>query len=811
MIMKRFTCNIKQSLRNIWTLLLVAMLVPAAANAAEDWKLQTGANFQGEGTKENPYLIQKAQDLASLAYEVSKGWSSHKDYEGMYFKQTKDIVLNDDVLNSFTIDAYGRVTFDDGVISKFKEWLPIGIYGRSTLGYESPYWFKGHYDGDGHSISGIYCYRGALPGTFTDTKTGYDNYLGLFGAVQGGSIKNLTLKDCIIRVSEIAPSSNEWRYIGSVVGKAVDEEISNCTVENTVICFDSDNDPTECSVGGVVGYCDLIGQYHGNYEISNCSFTGKINVFNGNAQCSPNVGGICGTVNASAAYLSAHNNPKLSHCIARGVIAYNYDNKVSVAEKAISAGGILGRFSRPSDVSYTGRFAEIYRSTNFINMELVSTSSDVYAGGLSGYMASGTQSANFGNISINKTGGSVNNVYAGGIGTFTSIDNCVNYGKVELGTTDYNASVNGHAYIGGLAVCGLGVAATSENPCKVTNSAVCSDLYRSDASKGQTDAICVFSNATDSKDNVYYYSEKKQPTLYAKAVEQSDKSVYRKYSTLLEQLNENARKSETGPNIWGQLDVATSTFYKYIMPLAKEAVPSVKLDENSDDLVNIIANNDYQLVSKVSITLLRGLKQGYWNTICLPFDMTADELTANFGSGVKLESIKSATIENGVLTIIFNSSEVLKAGMPYLIKPTAVNGDDNMYVIGSHPLDSRIYYPETKVGSGTVSMIGSYAKFKLEGNESSEQYFLQGDKFYHIVPSNPLTAKGFRCYFAVSKDITLNKAMVKHDDGSTTAISIVEVGTAADGSQKIYDLRGIEQSTTPKGIYIRNGKKFSMK
>ena len=79
------------------------------------------------------------------------------------------------------------------------------------------------------------------------------------------------------------------------------------------------------------------------------------------------------------------------------------------------------------------------------------------------------------------------------------------------------------------------------------------------------------------------------------------------------------------------------------------------------------------------------------------------------------------------------------------------------------------------------------------------------------MPSNPLTAKGFRCYFAVSKDITLNKAMVKHDDGSTTAISIVEVGTAADGSQKIYDLRGIEQSTTPKGIYIRNGKKFSMK
>lgn len=109
-------------------------------------------------------------------------------------------------------------------------------------------------------------------------------------------------------------------------------------------------------------------------------------------------------------------------------------------------------------------------------------------------------------------------------------------------------------------------------------------------------------------------------------------------------------------------------------------------------------------------------------------------------------------------------------------------------------------------------MVGNYDKITLAGNKQDyEEYFLQNDKFYHIVPSNPLTAKGFRCYFTVSKDIMVNKAMVRHDDNSTTAISVIEVGAAADGSKKIYDLQGIEYNGMPKGIYIKNGKKYCAK
>lgn len=106
--MNTITRNIMQSMKSVCTLLLVAVLIPASVNAADNWEYEKNANFEGKGTADNPYLIQNAQDLASLAYEVSKGTLTHNKYDGIYFKQTADIVLNDNVLKTATLDAYGR-------------------------------------------------------------------------------------------------------------------------------------------------------------------------------------------------------------------------------------------------------------------------------------------------------------------------------------------------------------------------------------------------------------------------------------------------------------------------------------------------------------------------------------------------------------------------------------------------------------------------------------------------------------------------------------------------------------------------------
>lgn len=800
------------SLKAVCTLLIVLLLAPVSASAADAWEYSATKFSGGTGTQSDPYLIKTAQDLASLTYQTSNSRLSYKDFDGVYFVQTADIVLNDDVVKSAQVDAYGRANFSAPAFNTLKDWIPIGIYGAGA-GFlsESPYWFKGHYDGGGHSVSGIYSYRGDLDNTL-EAGNGYDNYLGLFGAVKGGSIKNLTVKDCLFRVCNVKAHSHAWRYIGAIAGKAEDEVISNCHVENTVICFEDDNTPQQTSVGGVVGYCNITDSYNDDYELTDCSFEGKINVYNDVKECSPSMGGICGTIVASDSYLNNQKNPVISNSIARGVIVYNYNNTTVPAETDVYAGGILGKFMNSS--STVGHYAQIYRCTNFVNTDVIATKSNVYAGGLSGYMARCEQSANFGNVVVNTHGGEVANVYAGGIGTFVSIDNCANYGTVTLGSVDtgYGTTVTGNAYLGTLAVCGLNSDAASTNPCHISNSTNCANVVCEGVTGTcHTDGVSVFSNASGTRENVYNFSA--THTTYASVVPWDAKAEYLKYDNL-SILNTNAKYNGAASDIWGQLNAPQSTFYKYIMPIAPSAVPSVQLDENDDNLLNIIENNNYDadLDNKVSVTLVRSMKSGMWNTICLPFSMTTDELKAAFGNDVKLESFNDVTVDaSGALTLNFVEATTLASGKPYLIKPSKVNLDSH-YVLGTYALSPSITKSTSIYVGGKVSMVGCLPKFTLKGAEAGyDEYFLQADKFYHIVPTNPISSKAFRCYFILSKSSTpLSLVKIQHANGAATAINVVKVGTTAQGNA-IYDLQGIQHQRMVKGLYIKGGKKYVVK
>ena len=62
-------------------------------------------------------------------------------------------------------------------------------------------------------------------------------------------------------------------------------------------------------------------------------------------------------------------------------------------------------------------------------------------------------------------------------------------------------------------------------------------------------------------------------------------------------------------------------------------------------------------------------KDGDWNTICLPFDVTVAGSPLD-GDGVTVKTLKGASLENGTLALTFTegSETELKAGVPYLIK-----------------------------------------------------------------------------------------------------------------------------------------------
>ena len=156
--------------------------------------------FESDG--ENTYKIKSKEDLRHLANYVNKG---HNDCSGLTFHQMQDI----------TCDA---------------SYVPIG---------NSSYGFKGTYDGQGNTVSGI-----------TVTRTGMtdaDRDIGLFGNVLHSSdTVHGTVKNVILTNSTFTG----FYYIGGIVGNCTGT-VQNCRVENTVTINSGTN--AAASFGGIVG------------------------------------------------------------------------------------------------------------------------------------------------------------------------------------------------------------------------------------------------------------------------------------------------------------------------------------------------------------------------------------------------------------------------------------------------------------------------------------------------------------------------------------------------------------------------------
>lgn len=121
------------------------------------------ANLQGEGTKENPYLIKTVADLQYLNSTLGSSQS-------FYYSLTNDLDLSGN-----------------------KIWIPIG--------YSTP--FSGVFDGNGHTIYGL---NSSLNAQFGAT--------GLFGYTQDAVIKNLTIADFIY-----VDSTNNPERVGNLIGR----------------------------------------------------------------------------------------------------------------------------------------------------------------------------------------------------------------------------------------------------------------------------------------------------------------------------------------------------------------------------------------------------------------------------------------------------------------------------------------------------------------------------------------------------------------------------------------------------------------
>lgn len=241
--------------------------------------------FVGEGTSENPYKISSATQLAKLAELFNK------------------IDFNEDNIN-YIYDKFYRITADID-LSRYnasntgfnggKGWVPISINMGNNI----------NIDGNKHKITGLYINDSSL------------DYTGLFGYVEEGMVKNLSIINAKVTGN---------KYVGGLAGSLENGSVENCyssgviTGTNIVggVVGSSKSSMTNCYSTSAVRGNDCVGGVAGSSgnSMTNCYSTGAIIGKGGS------IGGVVGSSCSS-----------MTNCYSIGAVSGTTD-----------VGGVVGKF-----------------------------------------------------------------------------------------------------------------------------------------------------------------------------------------------------------------------------------------------------------------------------------------------------------------------------------------------------------------------------------------------------------------------------------------------------------------------------------
>lgn len=220
---------------------------------------------------------------------------------------------------------------------------------------------------------------------------------------------------------------------------------------------------------------------------------------------------------------------------------------------------------------------------------------------------------------------------------------------------------------------------------------------------------------------------------------------------------------------------------------------AIVLDEATDN-AQTLSDND-QLT--VNVAFNRSLSPDYWNTVALPFDVQAADLSKIFGEDVKVKAFDRW--DAAAQTLFFKDAAAIVAGTPYLVKPSEA--------VGSLMLtDIKVVADAATVTSGPVAF---HAVFSPTTINASDVFLGTDGMLYH--PDTDVEGadnmKGFRAYFSGLTDLTNAKVNI---DGTLTSIGSIS-GNASVEAAKVYTIDGqyVGNSTKglKKGFYIVGGKK----
>ena len=711
-------------------------------------ELPTG--MTGKGTEAEPFELKTADHLAWFRDFVNEG------------NMKACAKIADDVKEIDMSTVCHKADTEKQVAEL--SWTPIGNFAGNK--------YQGTFDGNGKTISNLYIINAA------------SSSVGFFGYAEKGSIKNITFDNAKVK-------STVDHYTGILAGFG-----ELCIIENIKTL-------ANCSVEGKNGVGGIAGMASG--DIGNCENHAMVNGAN-------SVGGIVGDYRASG--------KSIISCANYGVVTGTGNSVGGIA--GVFGSGTIQNCANYGDITGADIVGNLIGDGSICNLNnvlgtgnVIATSDTERAGLLVGRIINSSSTASgilaynsSAKLTINKIEQTGNAVKAIGKGSLTYPEKIKAFTAEQLKSGEVAYLLNGSKSEGELVwyqkllgADAYPVLVAAEGNTVYHGSFTCCDGTASS-----------YSNSTSENELVHVASA----TLTSPKFD-ADKHIYHMGCR-----NENCPEHKFAADADGTLKATKAedgTFY----------VEELNLTDAS-----AVINTQAQFTVK-NLQYSRQLPEGQtgYVTLCLPFDINVADVAGAekcYPVGDMMIHMPSADASVLKFVLMLDEQSVIKAGTPMIVKLAAENAAQKLVATAQNVEYSANFFANPTAKSLTLrdwdgksgfmticheltnaSIGGVYTTTPMA--EGSYSFRADGKFGIHTGDLSP-----YRIYLNVqpsqsASSRTMLFSIGLPDDSSTTGIRIISLGDGKQtGSSVIYTLEGQRVMGTPrKGIYIKNGKKFSVK
>ena len=267
----------------------------------------------------------------------------------------------------------------------------------------------------------------------------------------------------------------------------------------------------------------------------------------------------------------------------------------------------------------------------------------------------------------------------------------------------------------------------------------------------------------------------------------------------------------------------TNNAYAYIIRSIREDAVSAWSEQNefalltlANDADNIsLINNFNRMQAHVTLADRTFFQDNTWNTVCLPFDLTPDEVAASALAEADIRTLQGITVDGESTTLNFTSagyfdSEGFWGGCPMIVR---WDGTSNLEVptFANVTITNKTFdfgYEDTTSGL-SVTFKGTYAPLSFSEEVESILFIGENNKINHPLAGAFIGSQ--RGYFEVEGLTSAGIKQFNTNLGDEDPTSIADINVVDNSDW--YDLSGRKLAGKPsmKGIYVNGGRKVTVK